>query len=202
MHGLDVVAARLPGRGDRFGEDPMTAFTPLVEHLLEGIKPFTGVPFALFGHSMGALLAYELGRRLEAQDTPPVLVVAAGMWSPSTWMRRPGQGSANAEPPTELLASTNPELRDLILPILRADLAVLADYRYDDSFPPLAAPTRVYYGTDEVSDPGGLERDWRLAVRGELLVHGFPGGHFFLDSEQEAVTERVARDVEAAMAHR
>ena len=69
-------------------------------------------------------------------------------------------------------------------------------------FPPLAAPTRVYYGTDEVSDPGGLERDWRLAVRGELLVHGFPGGHFFLDSEQEAVTERVARDVEAAMAHR
>ena len=202
--GTDILAARLPGRDSRFNEALATRFGPLLSHLLEEVMPYTDTSFVLFGHSMGGLLAYELGRRLEAIGRAPERVVVSGTESPLVLSRRRRFSALDDDTlvaelredgvaPAALL--TDKELMQLLLPILRADLKVVADYRYDQAFPPLSTPLSLYYGQDEVPDAERLSRDWAPAVAGPLEIHGFPGGHFFVRTAQRAVLSQLTRDL-------
>ncbi|MEU8837355.1 alpha/beta fold hydrolase, partial [Streptomyces sp900116325] len=202
--GVDILAARLPGRDSRFNETPATEFEPLLEHLLAEITPYLDTPFCLFGHSMGGLFAYELGRRLEERGHAPELVVASGTTAPQMLSRlrrfpAPSDDVLLAElredgiATAELLA--NKELMRLLLPILRADLAVVADYRYDTSVPPLRAPLALYYGEDEVPDAERLVREWALSAAAPPRAHRFPGGHFFVRTARDAVIGQLVRDL-------
>jgi surfactin synthase thioesterase subunit len=201
--GVDVVAALLPGRDARFTERAMTTFEPLVDHLLAGLQPFVEQEFVLFGHSMGGLLAYELGRRLEAAGHRPAQVIVSGTASPRTQSVAPPKPldddslvaglRHDGVAAGELLANT--ELMHLLLPILRADLSVVADYRFDGDRPSLRAPLRLYYGEEEIPDPAALCREWAFAVEGEPVSRGFRGGHFFVRTDPDAVLRQLARDV-------
>ncbi|MER8188481.1 thioesterase domain-containing protein [Kitasatospora sp. NPDC094015] len=207
--GVDVIAARLPGRDSRFAEPAATEFEPLVDHLLAELTPYLGTPYALFGHSMGGLLGYELGRRLEAAGHGPELVIAAGTAAPAE-LSGPHPSGAPADDlpsdevlldelrrdraaPPEVLADA--ELMALLLPVLRADLAVVASYRDDPARPPLRAPLRLYHGRDEVPDPDRLVAGWAPSVTGTPRAHGFPGGHFFVRTASDEVLARLTEDL-------
>jgi medium-chain acyl-[acyl-carrier-protein] hydrolase len=202
--GVDVIAARLPGRDSRFTEPPITGFEPLLDHLHAELTPYLGTPFALFGHSMGGLLAYELGRRLEAAGHAPELVVASGTAAPRRISGPHPVADVTDEvlldelrrdevAPPEVLADS--ELMALLLPVLRADLAVVASYRDDPARPPLRAPLRLYHGWDEVPDPDRLVADWAPAATEPPRAHGFPGGHFFVRTAADEVLARLTEDL-------
>jgi medium-chain acyl-[acyl-carrier-protein] hydrolase len=211
LPGVDLVAARLPGRDSLFREPAITDFSSLIGYLLDGIWVFTGVPFILFGHSMGGLLGYELARRMQEAGKPPALLIAAATDAPQSFdvgcqygdslddasllaaMRRDG-GT-----PDDALA--NVELMRLMLPIMRADIRMLASYRYRPSPVPLAVPVRLYRGADDEPGPERLKQEWEAAVAGPVAEHEFPGGHFFLHSARPAVIETLASHIDEAISY-
>jgi surfactin synthase thioesterase subunit len=216
---LDLVAARIPGREALISEPPLTDFASLIRYLLADLLPLTDVPFVLFGHSMGGLLAYELARRLSGIGTPPALLVVSGIEPPASvdiageygetlddnslirTMRRSG-GT-----PEEVLA--NAELTRLLLPALRSDLRAVMSYEYVATTGPLGVPTRVYYGSDDEPDPGQLLEGWRIAVgaeastaeasTAEVSAHEFTGGHFFPDTDRDAVIKTLGMHIDEAV---
>src|SRR5262249_33598404 len=127
---VDVCPVHLPGREARYTEPAIDDVDALVGPLLEGLRPHFDGPFALFGHSMGGLVAFELADRLRRRGIAPVWFFASGVRAP----HRPGSGrmrhalphdqfltavrELNGTPP-ELLE--NPEILDLMLPTLRSD---------------------------------------------------------------------------------
>jgi surfactin synthase thioesterase subunit len=202
--GVDLIAAQLPGRLDRLGETPITKFDEMIDHL--GIGPYTDGPYALFGHSMGGLLAYEIARRLCAIGLPPATVVASGVESPIAAavnaLRIPASPTeewlldevkADSTVPGELLAQQ--EFRSLWLPILRADFSLCGDYRFNEPHRLLSVPTFVYYGVDDVPDPDGFGREWRHAVSAGVILRAFPGNHMFLETSQHLVLQQLTTDL-------
>lgn len=202
--GVDVVAVQLPGRGGRFGEPCYTAIAPLAAVLAEEIAADAAVPFAFFGHSLGALLAFETARRLRDMRAPqPLLLVASGCDAPRyrtaprklhllddaglTEALRAYDGT-----PPEVLA--NAELMALLLPMIRADFTLVDTYAAP-SGPALDLPIAVFAGRQDEPDRTTHVERWREETTGSFSLHWFDGGHFFLHSAQEQVLRRLAADL-------
>lgn len=199
---IRVAPLELPGRGTRFGERVVCSVEALARDLL-GSVPTDGC-WALFGHSMGALIAFELTRELCARGmVTPALLLASGLPAP----HRLGQsfdprGRSDAEllravmdygGPSEALALDD-VLRVAIMPALRADLIACADYRYEPRLP-LSCPISVYVGTsDETMKPSEAQA-WAQLTTGSVEIAHFPGAHFFIRSALPTVMERVQRDL-------
>ena len=94
--GLEVNAVLLPGRETRFAEPPVDDMAALASQIADAIAPLAGQPFALFGHSLGALLAYEVARRLAAQGCAPGHLFASGHLAPAIGSRRAQARMANS----------------------------------------------------------------------------------------------------------
>jgi medium-chain acyl-[acyl-carrier-protein] hydrolase len=201
--GVELCAVQLPGREARFGEPAITRMRPLVAALAEGLAPELDRPFALFGHSLGALLAYELARCLRDTDRPgPVHLFASGSAAPHA---RPPRTPVHALPEAEFIAElrrrggTPPavlehaELMQLLLPTLRADFAVSDTYEFTPG-PPLACPVTAFGGAEDASvAPPEVER-WREVTSGPFAGRVLPGGHFFpYGPSQAALLEEVGR---------
>jgi medium-chain acyl-[acyl-carrier-protein] hydrolase len=200
---IQVQAVELPGRGRRLREAPARRLADLVDDIAAGFQD-SEAPFAFFGHSMGALLAFELARRLESEaQSGPVHLFVSGHSAPDVERtadpihQLPGpefmerirdlQGT-----PEELLA--NHEFRDMLLPILRADFQVCETYEYSPR-KPLACGISVLGG---LGDPYvGLEdlEAWRRQTSGPFSVRMFPGNHFFLNSAMPSLFQAIARDL-------
>ena len=205
---LDLVAARIPGREALIGEPPLTDFASLIRYLLDDLLPLTDVPFVLFGHSMGGLLAYELARRLAAVGTPPALLIVSGIEPPALVDVAREYGDAldddslivamrrSGGTPDQVLA--NAELTRLLLPVLRSDLRALMTYEYVPPAAPLGFPTRVYYGSNDEPDPGRLIEGWRTAAGTDVSAHEFAGGHFFPDDDRDAVIKTLVTHIDEA----
>jgi medium-chain acyl-[acyl-carrier-protein] hydrolase len=178
---------------------------PLVEALAAAL-PLAGVPFAFFGHSMGALIAFELARELARRGRPgPLHLFVSGRRAPQVPDREePLHRLPDPEfvvrlrelngTPEEVLA--NGELMQLLLPLLRADFAVHETYEYRPG-EPLAVPISALGG---IADPEVRRDDleaWRPETRGAFRLRMLPGDHFFLLSARRLVTEAVARDLAA-----
>ncbi|MFF4159226.1 thioesterase II family protein [Streptomyces sp. NPDC001678] len=188
---FQVCALELPGRGRRLTETPISRLRPMVKALADAIEGALDRPFALFGHSMGALLAFELTRTLRERGLPlPAHLFVSGAAAPGTPRRRPVVHSAtDAElrqelrflngTPRELLE--NEELMALMLPTLRADFSVLETYEYRAQ-PPLPVPLTVFGGTADPSVPPTALHGWREHTTGSPRLQLFPGDHFFLHS--------------------
>lgn len=198
---VEVWGVQPPGRGGRLREKPFTSLDELVAAATPALRPLTALPFAFFGHSMGAMIAFELARRLceEGAATPERLFLSG--------CRAPQFAHTRAitydlpEPefveelrrlrgtPAEVL--DNQELLQLMLPLLRADFAITQTYRYREG-PPLACPFTVFGGLeDEDVRPESLP-PWREHTSGEFSLHMLPGGHFFLHTAQAALLETIA----------
>lgn len=173
----------------------------LVEAMAEGLRPFLDEPFGLFGHSMGALIVFELAYHLEELGLAPSAVVVSGRTSPSL----PEVHKQLHELPTDELTAilheiaatptevlSNPELLAVVLPAVRADLELVGTYRYDHA-KRIRSPLVAYFGTD---DPWGEQQKvamWRNLTTGPFRSRGFPGDHFFPYADQRA---QVVADLE------
>lgn len=186
---LQVCPVELPGRGRRLGETPFTRLQPLVGALADALRPHLDRPYALFGHSMGGLLAFELTRTLRRRRWPaPAHLFVSGAASPDAPRTRPPVHAApDAEVKAELLALggtpaellDDDDLMDVMLPTMRADFSVLETYEYRPE-PPLAVPMTVFGGTADPLVPPTALRDWRHQSTAGSRLRLLPGGHFFL----------------------
>jgi len=182
-----VCPVRLPGREIRAAEAPFESMGALVEALGEAIMPYTGVPFAFFGHSMGAVVAFELARWLRRQSRQPLALIVSAARAPQ--FRRghvpppdPADEQFLAElrrlqgMPEEVLERE--DLLAMVLPALRGDAALYRRYVYDEEAP-LACPIHAFGGE---ADPNVTRR--HLEAWAEQTTAGFslrllPGGHFY-----------------------
>jgi medium-chain acyl-[acyl-carrier-protein] hydrolase len=186
----------LPGRGTRFGEAPFTRLDPLLDALEQPLTPLLDVPFALFGHSMGALVAFELARRLRRRGGPrPVHLFVAAYEAPQIVSSEP---AAHVLPDPLFLAELRrygglpesvllePELLELFLPIVRADFEVLETWSHTPE-EPLDIPISAFGGlADPMTPPDQIEA-WRVQTRSDFTRRMFPGDHFFLDGDRAAL---------------
>ena len=191
---VEVVPLQLPGRENHLAEEPFDRIQPLIEALVQVLGPHLDLPFALFGHSMGALVSFELARELRRRGGPsPVHLFVSGARAPHLPNPDP---SIRDLPDTEFLAEIdrrygaaeqlpdNAELRQLIIPVLRADFALCEEYRYqgDD---PLDCPISAFGGLNDRKATRDELAAWSAQTGGSFSLRVFPGGHFFIQSSRE-----------------
>ena len=202
-----VCPVRLPGRESRAAEAPFDRMAPLIDALAAAIAPYLDRPFAFFGHSMGAAVAFELARQLRRLGLPqPCLLVASAARAPQfrldyTPPPAPSEQQFLAELrrleglPTEALE--DPALLAAILPALTADAALYRNYTYAADAP-LACPIRAYGGSGDSNVRSEHLEAWAAQTTAPFAVRLFPGGHFFLQAGKEAVLHALAEDLEQA----
>jgi medium-chain acyl-[acyl-carrier-protein] hydrolase len=201
---IEISAAQLPGRGRRMREAPYTALMPLVQATSDAILPLLDRPFAFFGHSMGAMIAFELARQLrERSSLQPVHLFVSGRRAPQI-ARAPRVRYDAPEPefveelrnlegtPPEVF--DHPELMQLMLPLLRADFSVVHTYTYTPA-PPLDCPITAIGGLeDEEANREHLEA-WREHTNADFKVRMLQGNHFFLNTERALLLRVIAQEL-------
>jgi surfactin synthase thioesterase subunit len=205
LEGIDVWAIQLPGREGRLSEPLITDFTVLQQQLANELTPHIARPFAFFGHSMGAIVAYETARELRRRGLPlPVQIYVSGRRAPTL---------PNLDPPLHLLPDRDfiaelkrrfaglpavilaePELLALFLPILRADLTLLErhDFRTDSV---LDVPIAAYGGQDDPQTLPDALAAWRALTTHDFAMRHFPGGHFYLHEQRDSFLPYLAGEL-------
>jgi medium-chain acyl-[acyl-carrier-protein] hydrolase len=190
---VDVCAIELPGRETRLGEPFYTSFAQLVEAIDAALAPYLDKPFVFFGHSMGALLAFALARRLRARHAPaPAHLMVSGASAPHLpRSSRPRRLLSNDELLLELqrLDGTpqaviqNRELMELLLPIIRADFSLdeSLDYRPE---PPLDVPLTAFGGWSDADVEPDRVAAWNVHST-RFVLRMFDGNHFFIHNTPE-----------------
>lgn len=201
----DVLAVQYPGRQDRRLEPALDSVEELVPALHAALRPYDDLPLVLFGHSMGAVLAFELARRMEREGTGPLGLIVSGRRAVDILRddRVHTLGDAALIEEVRVLAGTDPgllqdeEILRMVLPALRADFKAVETYRYrpDGSGPPLRCPLSVLTGTSDPRVSPEQAMAWRELTEGPFGFRSFPGGHFYLATQQDAVSAAVAEDL-------
>lgn len=199
---IEIFGALLPGRESRFGEPPLSSITEMVDAVLPAIRNLADVPYALFGHSMGALTAFELTLALEASGLrPPSRLFVSARRSPEEPDPKP---PLHPLPEAEFLdqlsdrygaipdaVRNEPELLALLLPVVRADIRAVETYRPSRSTK-VRCPVDVYGGdADTHPFPDQLPR-WERVADAPVRVQLFSGDHFYLNAQREALTADIA----------
>jgi medium-chain acyl-[acyl-carrier-protein] hydrolase len=203
---IEVCAVQLPGREGRLKERPYTEVTELIDATFEGLQPYLDdVPFALFGHSMGALLAFELARRIRRAGGPaPVRLFVSGHRAPELPRRHPAIAHLRDPEfiteicrryggvPDEVLRQ--PELLALFLPCLRADMTLIEHYQYVDAAP-LECPLSAYGGREDLEATEAQLSRWRAQTRSSFTLRQFGGTHFYIRDARKELIAAVCRDL-------
>jgi medium-chain acyl-[acyl-carrier-protein] hydrolase len=201
---IEVCPVQLPGRENRLNEDPMTSMEALVETAASGLLPFLDKPFAFFGHSMGALLCFELARYLHQRfHRSPAHLLVSGHKAPH--LPR-SDAPIHDLPEDEFIAEVcklngmaeavmaSDELMQMILPILRADFTLCELYAYEGS-EPVPCPITAFGGLqDGFVDVRSLAA-WREHTKGSFSMRIFQGDHFYIHSERAALLEEVSQNI-------
>jgi surfactin synthase thioesterase subunit len=192
---VEVCAVQLPGRENRFAEPALTSMDEAVAALAPIVADHTDLPYAFFGHSMGALIAFETARRLRALGARlPDRLFLSGMRAPEL----PDHDPRHALPDDELLATAefdgiDAEVRELLLPTLRADLTLCETYAYRAEAP-LPCPLTVLAGAADDSVGEAELAAWRGQTSAEFALHLFPGAsHLYVRGEERLLAETITR---------
>ncbi|CAB3628312.1 thioesterase II family protein [Achromobacter pestifer] len=194
-----VEPVELAGRGSRINDPFSAGFEAAVDDICARAQPWVTGRYALYGHSMGALLAYGATRRLRALGMPaPQLLIASGSASPSArdnsrLERMRGRGDLledlRRQGGTPQAVFDDEELLALTLAVLEADYALCLDYQHHDEAP-LALPVHVMGGRRDDIAPERL-RAWQDVARHPVTLDYFDGGHFFIRDSEPAVLAAI-----------
>jgi len=205
---FDVLGVQYPGRQDRRAEPPIADLGTLADRITDALESSAAAddatPLVLFGHSMGAILAFEVARRLRV---PPAALIASGRRAPDRRRVERVHRLDDAALIAELrsLSGTDASLLDdeevlrMVLPALRADYRAIETWRVTPGNP-LTCPITVLIGDADPKVTLDEATSWRDHTTGTFALHTFTGGHFYLTEHQAAVTERIADAARAATA--
>jgi medium-chain acyl-[acyl-carrier-protein] hydrolase len=189
-------------------EPPEVSLAQTVPALIDALRPYQETPFALFGHSLGALISFEFARRLRAMNIRPVHLFVSGRGAPQLpdpeppirhlpipefvqAVRQRYQGI-----PDEILH--NAELMELVLPALRADITMHETYQYADETL-LECPISSFGGLQDPNTTPEELAAWRDQTSGAFRLRMFPGDHFFIESARETLLAAVAEDLDHSL---
>ncbi|MBN2003123.1 MAG: alpha/beta fold hydrolase [Anaerolineae bacterium] len=200
---VEVCAIRAPGRESRSQEPPLTDFTTFIETLVAAIRPLLDRPFAFFGHSLGALVAFEVTRRLRREGAPlPERLLVSAYRAPQL----PGRYALIHDLPADAFLQgvlkyggipsavmENAELLEAMLPALRADFALAETYDYIAE-PPLPCPISVFNGSEDGHITQEELAAWNAQTQATAAFHSFPGGHFYLNDARKDLLATIGCD--------
>lgn len=202
-------AVDFPGRGAAAQEPPCRSTAEAVERLAPAFRREVDGPFAVFGHSMGALVGYELTRELERIGLAPLWLGVSAMPAPALvstrfpdrrdlWSREQLVAFMRelGGTPDEMLEDA--DMVDYMVQILRNDLTVVDTYAYEDG-PPLGVPLSVFSGAQDPLATPEMVDGWRAYSAAPVRFHSLPGGHFYLFEQAELLAAQVAEDAEHFM---
>jgi pyochelin biosynthesis protein PchC len=202
---VEVLALQYPGRQERRKEEPIREIHALADTLTDVLRPWTAEPFAFFGHSMGAILAYEVALRLAQEGTAPVVLFASGRRAPSTHRmetvhQRDDDGVVEELKKlagTEAALLADEELLRMILPAIRADYTAIETYTPRPG-PVLTCPVSVLVGDSDPAVTLAEAQKWQDHTTGPFDLRSFTGGHFYLTGHQREVIALIRNRLTAA----
>lgn len=201
---IEVCPVQLPGRESRFKESLFKTMEPLVAALAKGLAGYLDKPFAFFGHSMGALISYELARHLRRErNISPLHLFASARRAPQVISTSP---PIHTLPRAEFIKRLREieginegvlqgtELMDFLLPILRADFGLCETYQYVNEAA-LDCPMTVFGGTEDDHVTLSDLSAWREQTSSRYRLRMFPGDHFFLRRFPRELTRAIAENL-------
>ncbi len=192
----EVVGVQLPGREDRLRQPALRRMEPLVEAIADVVRPMCDLPFVLFGHSMGGLIAFELARHFRRAALPlPTCLAVSGRRAPQLADPLPPMPDMPDGPFVEELQrrygaipdaiARDPEIRAIFLPTIRADLELVNTYVHSPE-PPLDCPISAFGGTEDAIEPDELAA-WQVHTTSTFRLNMLPGDHLFINSQAESL---------------
>jgi medium-chain acyl-[acyl-carrier-protein] hydrolase len=202
---VEVCPVQLPGHNGRLGEKAFTQLPPLVAALASGLRPLLDLPFAFFGHSLGAMISFELARHLRREGGPePFHLFVSGSRAPQVPSTEPPTYDLPDDEFIEELKRLNgtPEellehedLMKLMLPILRADFSICQTYSYTPE-PALECPITAFGGEDDSETSEGRLEAWREQTNAHFRMHVYTGDHFFINAAQPLILHAISQELQ------
>src|ERR1051326_791724 len=205
---VDIRPVQLPGRERRLMEEPYDDLTPLITAVKDALLPFLTEPFAFFGHCLGALIAFELSRQVQAMyGLQPAALFVSGHRAPHLPDRFP---PAHRLPDSEFAVELrrrngtreevlqNPAVMRLVLPLLRADFTICETYLFTPG-ETLRCPITAFGGAE---DPAVLLEElegWSKQTSGPCAVQVLPGDHFFLQTTRSLLLQKLSQELVRVM---
>lgn len=202
---VDVLAVQYPGRQDRHTEPPVDDIHTLADMITDELAGWADRPLTLFGHSMGAMLAFEVANRLVARGIPPLGLFASGRRAPSMYRDEKVHLADDEGLVTEMkrLEGTdarvldNEDLLRMILPAVRSDYRAVETYRHRQG-PPLTCPVTVLTGDHDPQVSLHEARGWKAHTAGSFRMRVFAGGHFYLNAHARDVIQEITDFIHTA----
>jgi surfactin synthase thioesterase subunit len=204
---IEVCVPLLPGRDARINEAPISEMAPLIQSLIGQIAPRLTLPYAMFGHSMGAFIAFDLAHEISRRGLrePSHLFMSAQRGPSLPYLQTP----IFDLPDDRFLASVITRYKSIpkpvmeqkqfmrvLLRILRADFTLVEDYKYRGRAK-LACPITVFGGLDDSPITTAQLQAWSLETSDRCTLHLVPGGHFFIDSARAELLALVRQELGA-----
>lgn len=202
--GIEILSIQLPGRGARLFEPLYTSLASIIDDICRELLPYLNRPFVFFGHSMGALISFEVARHLRACGLPrPLHLFVSGRGGPRQRDRELNLSSLPDDELVERLRAfngataellDNAELMRMMLPTIRADFQICETHVYQTK-PPLDCPISAFGGLDDSEVPRERLESWRNETTEGFRLQMFPGGHFYLHSAEATLLHALGREL-------